>query len=356
MERKMATIRSIDAIDPIEGADAIEVCTVGGWKVVAQKGIHEVGSYAIYCEVDSFVPSTVAPFLTRPGHFPKVYNGVEGERLRTIKLRGQISQGLLLPLSVLGDYYFKSIVHPNHWVKGDLRVPDEEGADVSELLGIVKWEPPLSPQLEGIARGVFPSFIRKTDQERCQNLKHDIEGWYDGGLTWEITEKLDGSSMTVFLNDGVFGVCSRNLELKEDETNTFWKVARELKLEEKMREIGGNFAIQGELIGVGIQKNPYQLTGHEFHLYDVWDITAQCYMVADVRDSIALALDCKHVPVIVKRGLLNTSSIDELLLFAEGKSALNPKTEREGLVFKCCENPMISFKAISNKFLMKEKD
>ena len=104
-ERKMATIRRIDAIGPIDGADAIEVATVGGWKVVVKKGEFKPDQLAVYCEIDSWIPSAVAPFLTKPGHFPKVYEGVEGEKLRTIKLRGQLSQGLLLPLTILGDVF-----------------------------------------------------------------------------------------------------------------------------------------------------------------------------------------------------------------------------------------------------------
>ena len=96
--RKMATVRKINAIGPIEGADAIEVATVGGWKVVAQKGLYNVGDLAVYFEIDSWIPNTLAPFLTKPGQHPKVFEGIEGERLRTIKLRGQISQGLLMPL------------------------------------------------------------------------------------------------------------------------------------------------------------------------------------------------------------------------------------------------------------------
>lgn len=96
--RKLASIRRIDALDPIEGADKIEVATVGGWKVVCQKGLYNVGDLAVYFEIDSWIPTTVAPFLTKAGQYPKVFEGVEGERLKTITLRKQISQGLLLKI------------------------------------------------------------------------------------------------------------------------------------------------------------------------------------------------------------------------------------------------------------------
>jgi RNA ligase (TIGR02306 family) len=92
--RKLASVRKIDEIRPIEGADAIEAAVVGGWVVVAKKSEFTAGDLAVYLEIDSFVPTELAPFLTKPGHFPKEFNGVKGERLRTVKLRGQVSQGL----------------------------------------------------------------------------------------------------------------------------------------------------------------------------------------------------------------------------------------------------------------------
>lgn len=153
MERKLASIQRVIALDPIEGADRIEVATIQGWKVVCQKGLYEVNDLACYFEVDSFIPTTVAPFLTKPDHSPKVFNEVQGERLKTAKLRGQISQGLLLPI------WEESIKDKVHGL--------EEGTDVTELLEIQKWEAPIPAQLAGQVKGMFPIFIRKTDQERC---------------------------------------------------------------------------------------------------------------------------------------------------------------------------------------------
>lgn len=100
-KRKLACVKRIDDLLPIEGADKIEVAVVGGWKVVVKKGDFKKGELAVYLEIDSWVPTEVAPFLTKSGHEPKEYNGVKGERLRTVKLKKQISQGLLLPISVL---------------------------------------------------------------------------------------------------------------------------------------------------------------------------------------------------------------------------------------------------------------
>lgn len=102
MERVMASVRRVDEIIAIEGADKIEVARIGGWRVVVKKGEFQEGSLAIYCEIDSFIPTEIAPSLTKSGHAPKEYNGVQGERLKTVKLKGQISQGLLLPTKFLG--------------------------------------------------------------------------------------------------------------------------------------------------------------------------------------------------------------------------------------------------------------
>ncbi len=337
--RKLATIRLIDDITPIDGADTIQVATVGGWKVVVRKGEYKIGDRAVYCEIDSFIPSAIAPFLTKAGQYPKLFNGVEGERLKTIKLKGQLSQGLLLPLSC----------HP---LMADRMIGD----DVSELLNIQKWEAPLPPQLGGQIYGVFPSLVPKTDQERIQNIKDEFEDYKNRLLHFEMTEKLDGSSCTFYLSvDGVFEVCSRNLSLKEATTNSFWKVALRYQVRERM-ELAGlrGVAIQGELIGEGIQKNRYCIRGQDFFVFDIYDAKEGKYVTGSRRREISATLGLKHVPVISEMGIIHAeTTIDDLLVDAEGKSALNPKTEREGIVFKCVEDPAISFKAISNKFLLK---
>lgn len=330
-ERKMASIRRIDRIDPIEGADAIEVATVGGWKVVTKKGEFSPGDLAIYCEIDSWIPHELAPFLSR-GKEPREFNGVKGERLRTVKLRGQISQGLLLP-----------------WTAGD------EGEDVSEVLNIQKWEMPVPAQLAGEVRGTFPSEIPKTDQERVQNLTKEIEKIYFE--SFEVTEKLEGSSMTCYLIRGEFGVCSRNLDLKRNENNAFWKVAIEQDIEAKMRKVDADWdwAIQGELIGPGIQGNIYNLSQPDFYVYDVYDIMNRKYLISDARTVLIHNMGLKHVPVIYPEQLLENKNIDWLLQYAEGKSILNLQQEREGIVFKNIKDPEFTFKVVSNRYLMGHK-
>lgn len=339
MTRKMATIRRIDAINPIPGADAIEVATVGGWKVVVKKGEYQVNDLAVYCEIDSFIPTTIASFLTKPGHTPKVYEGVEGERLRTVKLRRQLSQGLLLPLTVVSDN--------GHTI---YRV---EGLDVSEVLGIVKYEPPVPAQLAGLVRGNFPSQIPKTDQERVQNLGREIIEAAAGNLHFEITEKLEGSSMTCYLIDGVFGVCSRNLDLKRDEANSFWKTAIDLDIEAKMRDCGeGDWAIQGELVGNGVQGNIYKMGGLNFYVYDVYNIQAGDYLRPVYRRALIERMGLNHVPVIETK--VRVATMEQIIAEADDKSVLNRQQDREGIVYKQVDGGM-TFKAISNKYLLGEK-
>jgi RNA ligase (TIGR02306 family) len=285
------------------------------------------------------VPTELAPFLTKPGHEPKEFNGVRGERLRTAKLRGQVSQGLLLPMSVL------------NWNTNSIDV-DDIGIDVSDELGIQKWEAPVPAQLAGQVRGNFPGFISKTDQTRIQNLVEELKEWQDNQkFVFECTEKLDGSSMTVYVRDAEEGVCSRNLDLKRDEANSFWSVAIREDLIAKIRSTGRNLALQGELIGEGIQKNPYGIRGQAFRLFDIYDIDRGDYMTPLERRTFAETHDIAHVPVIATEMVI-TENVQGLLAMADGKSVLNVKAEREGLVFKCQTFGGPSFKAVSNKWLL----
>jgi len=355
--RKLATIRKIDALRPIPDADAIECAVVGGWTCVVKKGEYAAGDLAVYCEIDSWIPHEIAPFLSR-GNFPRVYNEVKGERLRTVKLRGQLSQGLLLPLDhINAKLYGNALV-----ISNDNEIFDvlQEGNDVSELLGIVKYEAPIPAQLAGEVKGMFPGWIQKTDQERIQNLKEELDYWLREQHVWEVTEKLDGSSMTVYLRDGEFGVCSRNLELKPSETNSLWKVAVRNDLELKLRRANRNLALQGELIGEGIQGNPYKQKGQEFFLFDIYDIDTSKYLTPAERKAFVEEHDIKHVPVLAFGAelwdTLGINSIDNILKFAEGKSVMGMiGCEREGVVFKS-KAAQCSFKAISNKFLLKGGD
>lgn len=339
MERKLASIRKISDLSPIEGADKIELATIDGWKVVVAKDVnHKLGDLIVYCEVDSFLPIREEFEFLRKSSYKKMADGNEGFRLKTIKLRGQISQGLIVPLDVL----------LKHGVSSD---DVFEGLDVTGTLGIVKYEPPIPAQLSGMVKGNFPSFLKKTDEERIQNLTKEY-GIYSLDKFY-VTEKLDGSSVTYYVKDGVFGVCSRNLDLLEDENNSMWKFAIESGLRDRLVGLGKNIAIQGEIIGEGIQGNPYKRIGQTVKIFNGFDIDKYDYLSLSELLDLTKIIEVKTVPILDLSFTL-PDTIDELLLTAEGKSMLNIKTEREGLVIRSHDRK-ISFKAISNKFLLNEK-
>lgn len=338
-ERKLATIRKISEVKAIPDADKICAYRVDGWWVVDSVGKYQLDDLVVYLEVDSFVPHELAPFLSK-GKEPREYEGIKGERLRTVKLRGQLSQGLLLPLDALNLGEFVATL-------------SEDTNDVTELLGILKWERPMNAQLAGMARGNFPALVPKTDQERIQNLTRSFEQYQLD--SWSITEKLDGSSCTFYLDaDDVFHVCSRNLDLKEDEANSFWKVARKFKIEDIMRH---NFmkgmAIQGEMIGEGIQGNQYKVS-LDFYVYDMYNTTTGQYILPAQLKAACEKLGLKHVPIINENATLVGETIDSILAQAEGKSVLNG-SNREGLVWKSNTVHDRSWKSISTSWLLKNE-
>ena len=332
--RKLASIRKISDIQSIPGADMIELAIVDGWKVVVAKNVeHKVGDMVVYCEIDSFLPIKEEFEFLRKSSYKKMSDGTEGFRLRTIKLKGQVSQGLILPLK-------------------DLQLPNKDllevGMDVTNLLGISKYEPPIPAELSGKVKGLFPSFLRKTDEERVQNLSNEYENLKQH--KFYVTEKLDGSSATFYSKDGVFGVCSRNLELLETEGNTFWKVARELKLEEWLTSQDVNYSIQGELIGESIQGNPYKIKGQTVGFFNAFNIDTQEYLGLEEFEKLISSMGIKSVPILDREFTL-PDTIDELLTYADEKSVLNSNFDREGVVIRSLDRK-ISFKVISHKFLL----
>lgn len=431
--RKLVTLRKISELLPIEGADAIELAVVDGWKCVVRKGEFQQGDYAVYFEIDSFLPSTDPRFESFMKS-SREYLGVVGHKLRTIKLRGQISQGLAMPVTVFpeilatltvqwdkiapteGDRIdFDSDASFNLAVKRAVReqldkVTEQfEGVDYAELLGIVKWEPPVSRSVAGQAAGSFPSFLRKTDQERHQNIKREIFGYddivsdfpegtdipqdaidalvakghaklcddgvyrrlskakADRDARYEVTLKLDGTSCTYFKRDEHLGVCSRNLELKVNDENIASNALVSIFVNSGLQQLMSsmyNFAIQGEVMGPGIQGNRENLKHATFYIFDVFDIDAGEYFPPQTRmeffrDLYNMGVNrdlVKHVPIIANSATLQELGVvdtESLIAYAEGKSINH--AVREGVVFKRIDG-QFSFKSISNTFLAKEKD
>ncbi len=330
--RKLATIRKIDAVLKHPNADRLEIYVVDGWKVIDMKGRYQVGDIVIYCEIDSFLPVREEFEFLRKSSFKRMA-GKEGFRLRTIRLRGELSQGLLIAKEVLpSDFTWKEL-----------------GEEVTEVLGIEKYERPIPASLAGIAKGDFPGFLRKTDEERIQNLPYDELKNY----TYTVTEKLDGSSWTAYVRDGVVGVCSRNLELVEDEKNSLWNIFRQYELEEKLMALDKNIALQGELIGGKIQGNPYKMNNFDVRIFKIWDIDASTYLSIEEMTTLSATLGLKTVPIL-ETGVQLPETVEEALAYADGTSQLF-ETCREGLVLYAEDTERVHFKIISNEFLENEK-
>ncbi|MCU0728072.1 MAG: RNA ligase (ATP) [Planctomycetes bacterium] len=331
--RHLATVQRVEEVRPFEGADRIERVRVGGWWVVVKKGEFAPGDPCVYFEIDSFLP--VRPefeFLLR-GSKKKtmLHEGREREgiRLKTITLRGQVSQGLALRPEALG-------------------IPKvETGFDCSEMLDVVKYEPPVPASIAGVHAGPFPGFIPKTDEERIQNRPDLLETLRGGHF--HVTSKLDGTSVTYYRSEGRFGVCGRNFELAESGGNVFFKLARERDLPGRLPE---GFAVQGECAGEGIQANPLKMRGQDVFVFHVYDIARREYLEPEPAKRIAADIGLPAVPVVDEDFVLD-HTLDELLALADAPSPLNPHVRQEGLVFRLKGAPRkISFKVISNRYLL----
>ena len=327
-ERKLATVRIISELKNIPGANNIQLAIIDGWQCVVKKGEFEKNDKCIYFEIDSFLPIEPQYEFLRKSSYKKNELVGEGFKIRTIRLKKQISQGLILPLKD------KSL---------------DIGTDLTKELNVKLYKEPIN-NISGNIKGPFPNFIQKTNQERIQNLWNDVK-YLDS--VFEVSSKLDGTSMTLYKYNGEFGICSRNFELHIDHNNLFGNplVRTGIKYKDVVPE---GFAVQGELIGPEIQKNRYDLKNLEFHIFDIYDINNQKYLSS--RDRLD-HLQFIHVPIIGYRTMNDFQSIDDILNFAGTYKSLNKKIS-EGVVFKNLDNPDLSFKVINNEYLLKvvEKD
>lgn len=345
MERKLASLQLISNLEPIPGADLIEKATILGWAVVVKKGEFKVNDKVVYCEIDSVLPERTEFEFLRSKHF----------RIKTIKLKGQVSQGIVFPLSILDSRTF---------------MDSDTGDDVTTQLGIKKYEPNIPAILAGKVKGNFPSFLHKTDETRIQSVPGVLTR--HAGKKFVVTEKLDGSSMTVYYRwsetsvDGEFGVCSRNLDLKEDleygpSKNAFWVTARKLDLENKLKGLGGSYALQGELLGLGIQKNKYNLSELEFRIFNVFNIQEGKYLGYPDMLDLCTKLGLQTVPIRDTEYIL-PETVSEVVEYSKAKSFLNKDVLREGVVLRTLEPEFdedlgrLSFKVINPEFLLKFED
>ena len=351
MERKLASIQQIADVQPIEGADSIEVATVLGWQCVVNKGEFKVNDLCVFFEPDAVLPEWPEFEFMRRYYYENNFVGVKGFRIKTIKLRKQISQGLAMPLLA-----FKAC-------EEGLLHRMEIGADVTSLFEIRKYEPPEpsepGAQIAGGTKGNWPEFLSKTDETRIQAVPSLLEK--HRGEAFFVTEKLDGTSFTAYLKDGNFGICSRNNEIRTDSETVYAKIARELELEAKLRSLSlYNVAIQGEIVGPGIQKNKYKLDEHRLYVFSLLNLNDRSLYAPEEQYRMISDIGLLHVPYLSMNILEYT--LQELVDVSVGYSALY-ETQREGLVFRPCTPQYsqklgghLSFKVINPKFLLKHDE
>ena len=325
-KRKLASVQYVHHITPIEGADRIECVHVLGWQCVANKGQFQVGDHCVYFEVDSFLPVCDRFEFLRSSSYKKSEILGEGFRLKTLKFRGQISQGLVQPLSILpeGEY--------------------ELGTDVTELLGVRKWEIEERVTSSGTVIGEFPYGITKTDELRVQSYPELITE-FKAVPAYYISTKMDGTSVTMYWKDGKFGVCGRNYEYEDNDKCAVWRYA--------------DVAIQGEFCGAGIQKNRLKLVKPEWFVFTVINMeTGRRYPLPQMEE-LCKKLGLKMVPVEELGEVFPYDSVEELLERARGKYASG--MNKEGIVIRpvepvysrTIEGPL-SMKVLNNDYLLKE--
>ena len=329
--RQLASIQKITNLLPIPKADNLELASILGWKVVVKKGEFKIGDLVVYCEIDTVLPDKPDFDFLRNKNF----------RIKTVKLRGEISQGICFPTSIL-----------------PLGFDVVEGKECTEEIGASKYEPPLPACLNGKVKGRFPSFIIKTDETRVQVQQDKLD--YYKGMECYISEKLDGSSVTYYFNRGEFGVCTRNIELLEDETNFLWQFANDNELKSKLESFGYNIAIQGELIGEGIQSNKLNIKGKTVRFFSVFDIDKYSYYDFDNFKYLFNKFDLSIVPIISTDYKLS-NNIDDIIEMATIKSLILDTVWAEGIVIRPLaerndSNNRLSIKAINPKFLLKHNN
>lgn len=382
--RKLSTIRKIATLTPIDGADKIETAHIDGWTVVVGKGEFEVGQEVLFFEIDSMLPLENPLFSFLEPRGVKELNGIRYHRLKTAKLRGQISQGLIIPIPDV-------IKNPEHDV------------DYSEQLGVVKYEPPVS--LRGNFRA-WPEWISHTDEERVQNFDNKVlQAFLDTSSSFVPTEKIDGTSCTIWcrsdlINSLEFGVCSRRYGLEYDENDVYWKMATtpiikynnglcspidylRNKYDELLKDDQKhNLVLQGEIFGEGIQSNPLGVKGQHIRFFNLI-VDGELKSLLDIEADFP---ELKDVWVPVHEYDL-PQSVEDIISLPDGITSkvpeAQPNRQIEGFVWRNVRKPYLdvkkdidwskipedkrelvmekektnkiraSFKAISNKYLLK---
>ena len=343
--RKLASIQRISKIEPIEGADRIELASVLGWQCVVNKGQFQPMDLAVYFEIDSFLPIRPEFEFMRASSYRKTDIMGEGFRLKTMRFRGQVSQGLLLPIDQFPE------------IPSDMGI----GTDVTDILGVRKWEIEEKVTTGGTVIGTLPIDVPHTDETRVQ-AEPDLIGDF-AGLEYYITTKMDGSSHSVSLDEDGFHVTGHNYEYRDDGKSAFYELAKRDNIEEKLRkyyEDNGlkTITVQGELCAPGIQQNRLRLTKPEWYVFTI-RIDGKRVGLKKMQD-VCAAMDLQMVPVEEVGADLPSkySTVEALLERADGEYPKGGK--KEGIVIRPTEpifneriSASLSMKVVSNKYLLK---
>ena len=345
--RKLASIQKIWSIEPIEGADRIELAHVLGWQCVVNKGQFKPYDDAVYFEIDSFLPIRPEFEFMRSSSYKKTDIMGEGFKLRTMRFRGQISQGLLLPKDSFPE------------IPSDV----ELGTDVAELLGVRKWEIEERATTGGTVIGSLPYDIPHTDETRVQEDPELIKAF--AGLEYYISTKMDGSSHSIGIDEDGFHVAGHNYEYADDGKSSFYNLVNERGYKEKITEFAKQnqlkmFTVQGELCAPGIQQNRLRLLKPEWYVFTIREDGKRVGLKRMLE--ICEELGFQHVPIEEIDVDLPSKypTVDALLERADGEYPNGGK--KEGIVIRPTEPvfcPMISaslsMKVVSNKYLLKNE-
>lgn len=342
--RNLVSIQEVKGILPIPDADAIEVIEVLGWKLVVKKDEFKVGDKVVYFEVDSFLPIEDKYEFLRKSSFKNHPTIGEGFRIKTIKLRGQISQGLALAPSDLG--------------LEDLPV----GTDVTDRLGVRKWEPIETLSDWGAMREGLPDGVSKTDETRIQSIYDEIMPQFEG-RRYYISTKIDGTSITMLRQNGEFKVCSHCNEILDNAPSSIWDYARKHNVEQKMIDADiNNYAFQGEMAGPGIQKNRLNLTAPKWFIFTIKNLATGQRLGLEEMKTLCDKVGLEMVPIEEEGDNLieKYPTLETLLGRAKGKYASGQN--KEGIVIRPVEpihsntvSGPLSFKVLNNDYLLKEK-
>lgn len=353
--RKLASIVKIENVERIKNSDFLVKVTMynKGWEVVCRINDNfKRDDIAVYFEIDSALPIGDERFEFLKERCKRVWKigektVFETIKIKTINLRGVISQGLILPINLFPEL-------------NGFNIDD----DVTDILGInhfdnisLEWDKITGKiTLDGEFKANFPSFVNKTDEERIQNLSYFFKDLR--GTLWEVTDKYDGSSMTCFYSlinrpDDPFGVCNRNTEYYDKDKNIYWDIAKKYEICEKLKFYNDEIAFQGELVGPGINANRDRYTEHDFFIFNIFDIKNRRYFTPDERYYLCDKYKLKHVRVIQKNmDVFNElDTLEKMLSFVDGKTEHGNR--KEGCVFKSLDG-ISSFKCINNQYLLAE--